>query len=115
MIDWEAVARRLGHQTEAQMWDFLYNKKKMGIVALAESFDVSTTAVRLSMERCGVARRPAGGRKILVWPPDFEVQVELYGMRFVAQKLGYSYSTVYKELRTRRLRRAEALPLDPPD
>lgn len=103
-IDWTAVAAKLGHPSEQTMWKELYTKKELSIPALAEKFGVSHTAIRHALVRCGIPRRRPGGpnrKEDPNWPPIEELvqEVQASGVSAVAERLGFSRSSIYKRVR----------------
>jgi len=104
MINWKGVAYRLNYKSEKEMWEAIYTDQKLSVSKLADQFGVSHTAIRVAMERCGIARRSRGGanrKSSIKWPLDDELlfRVELDGIPTVAHQLKLNYSTVYKHVR----------------
>jgi hypothetical protein len=113
MIDWLSVAKRLGYSSEHEMWFNLYIMKELTFSALAKRFSVSHIAVREAVLRARIPIRPRGGAmrgRDPRWPDDaaFLKEVEQTGYAAVAERLGFSFSAVYK--RTRALRKPKAAP-----
>jgi transposase-like protein len=105
MIDWDAVAHRLGHLNEKALWENLYVDRKLSISELAEQFGVGRSTIRSSLIRNEIEIRERGGpnhRTAPAGPADLEQQITRDGVAAVAARLGISTAAVYK--RMKRLR-----------
>lgn len=108
-VDWEAVAKRLGYETELAMWTDLYITKRLSISELAARFDVSSGTVRPALHRCKIAVRPRGGanNRQQISYAGLAEEVKKVGIVVVAARLGLTSRGVYYRIRAQRKREAK--------
>ena len=100
MIGWEDLAKELGYADEVTMWKDRYEAQKVSITVLAANLGVSRNAVRSALERCNIPIRTRGGAnncKFAITDALVE-EVKKDGIKSVAERLGVSYSTLYKRI-----------------
>jgi len=106
VIDWNAVARRVGFQDEKALWTELYLARELSISEIAIRFGVSHAAIRMCLIRCEIPVRKRGGPRRHsdpFWPSDEALRDEVVrtGYEATAKRLGFSRSAIYKRLKYR--------------
>jgi transposase-like protein len=115
MIEWNAIAQRLGYADENSMWRDLYDVKKKSIAALAGELGVSRNTIRHTIRARGIAVRGRGGanRNVLDLTDEVIAEVKRDGVAAVAKRLGINFTTLYKRLRKHGVDIAELRRPDP--
>jgi hypothetical protein len=101
LINWEEVARRLGHPSEKEMWRDLYVVKRLTIASIAVRLGSNPATVRRAMAACGLQTRSGGGATWGTPPLTHEeaLAIEAEGIGKAAIRLHMRYITLYKKVR----------------
>lgn len=100
MIEWKALATRLGYESEEAMWKALYDEKHLSIAALSGRLGISRNAIRATLRKRGALRKRGGANNVLEeMPAALLEEVRRDGVMTVAKRMGVKYATLYKRLR----------------
>ena len=100
MIEWAALTKSLGYDSETAFWQDLYVEKKLSIAQLSRKLDVSRNVIRDCLKKAGVTSRKRGGpnNSKVVLTEELIEEVRKDGIAVVAKRLEMDYTTLYKRL-----------------
>jgi hypothetical protein len=101
MIDWTAVAIRLGYTTERDMWMKLYVHRGLSIPKLSEQLGVTRNSIREALLRCEIELRQRGGVHNRRYPKMSAEDIRTIrqeGIANAARRLNIPYNTMYKRV-----------------
>jgi DNA-binding NtrC family response regulator len=101
MIEWSALAQRLGYASDEAMWADLYDVKHLSVAALATRLGISRNAIRSTLKKRGAGMRKRGGANNRREDLSDEIidEVRKDGVMAVAKRMKVKYTTLYKRLR----------------
>lgn len=99
--NWHTKALTLGYSSEFDMFNDLYNVRRLSITEIAQRFEVSTTCINYHLIDCGIDRRTRGGnhqeseKMGILFHIDQRVFDQLES-KAIAKETGVSYDVVRK-------------------
>lgn len=97
---WEAVAKRLGFESERGMWEEYYTNKKWSLTTLATKFASSPHTVKSRIKMCGVSLRARGGphNVKIVLTDEVLDSIKKIGIPSTAKLFGWTPQALYNRV-----------------